>query len=272
VVETAVRPLPAGPPPSPPARRLGPPRWRDTRLVAGVLLLLLAVVVGARVLQTSDTTTPVVSVTVDLPAGHVLTDTDLGSTRVRLTGAARGRYAAVGQRAGLVGRVLARGLTAGELLPVSAVAVPAATPARLVPVRVADGRYPGLAEGDHVDVYATFARDGAAPTGSSPAAAPAAAPTAAGSGAAAPACVTTAVVSDVEVAAPVDPPGGESGGAAITLLLRVPPGQAATLVLASETGRLDVVRHLPSGDDQGATPADPLGSLGGLVPTGCGDR
>lgn len=34
---------------SPAARRIGRPRWRDTRLLAGVLLVLLSVVLGARV-------------------------------------------------------------------------------------------------------------------------------------------------------------------------------------------------------------------------------
>src|SRR5687768_14738118 len=38
-------------PPSPTARRLALPRWLDTRLVLGVLLVLVSVLVGARVLS-----------------------------------------------------------------------------------------------------------------------------------------------------------------------------------------------------------------------------
>ena len=55
---------------SPPAARLGRPRWRDARLLGGLLLVLLSVVLGARVLAAADDTVAVWSVTTDLAAGE----------------------------------------------------------------------------------------------------------------------------------------------------------------------------------------------------------
>lgn len=239
-------------PASPAARRLAPPRWRDGRLLAGVLLLLVSVVVGARVLASSDDTVAVVSVARGLPAGHVLVEGDLATARASLGANTAGAYVGAAELGGLTGRVLARPVTQGELLAVAAVAERAATPARVVPIKVRDGRLPGLTAGDRVDVFATALLR----------------PTSAGAAAGPEACITVLVATDVEVAADA---ATEDGATDLTLLLRVAPEQAGVLVHASETAALDVTRHVvgvapPSGSP---TPA-PVQGLGDFTTASCG--
>ncbi len=237
-------------PASPPARRLEPPRWRDGRLLAGVLLLLVSVVVGARVLSTGGATAPVVALARDLPAGHVLAAGDLRVVRVRLDGRTAGQYVGGAQLDQIAGRPLGRGAGAGELLAVGAIGqVAAATPQRLVPVTVAAGRLPGLSAGDHVDVYATGLLK----------------PSAGG----AEQCTTQVVATDVEIGADVD---ATVASGTTTVLLRVDPRLAGTLVHASETAALDVTRHLPVGDQQGDTGTAAVQGLGSFTTTSCGGK
>jgi hypothetical protein len=233
-------------PASPAARRLVPPRWRDTRLLAGLLLLLVSVAVGARVLSTGQATSPVVAVAADLPAGHVLTAADLTTARVRLDADTTSAYVAAPETSSLVGRVLARGVTRGELLPATAVRPETAQPARLVPLTVRAGRHPDLARGDRVDVFATVS---VKPNGVEQ-------------------CAAVPVVTDAEVAVPV--PHVEGSGSD-TIVVRVAPGQAGPLVLAGEVGSLDLVRHVPVGDAQGDVGNQPVSGLGPFTTlTGCG--
>jgi hypothetical protein len=210
-----VRPVP---PSSPPARRLARPRWRDARLLAGVLLVLASVVLGARLLAAADDTVPVWSVTADLSEGSTLRAEDVRQTQVRL-GEAAGLY--VGVAGGSpVGWVTTRALSAGELLPVDAVTQPASAPAlRSVTVPVERFHAPGdLARGERVDVYVT-PEDG----------------------------LTRLVLTGALVADVVEQ-GGRLGpsGASVGVVLGVPPGQVATLVQAVQDGAVDLVR-VPAG-------------------------
>jgi hypothetical protein len=77
---------------APPAERGPRPRWRDGRLLVGLLLVLLSVVIGARVVATADASAPWVSVRTDLPAGHVLTGADLATIDARFAPDASRRY------------------------------------------------------------------------------------------------------------------------------------------------------------------------------------
>ena len=77
---------------SPKARRLSRPRWRDHRLMIGVLLVVICVVIGARVVAAADRSRSWISVRSDLPAGHVLTASDLTTTSGRLVPAAAGIF------------------------------------------------------------------------------------------------------------------------------------------------------------------------------------
>ncbi len=203
----------ASPPASPPAGRGSRPRWRDTRLVVGLLLVLLSVVVGARVVSSADASAPWVAVRTDLPAGHVLTAGDLTTFDARF-GADGGRqYFRDESRSALVGRALVRPVTGGTLLPAAAVTAGGAPASRVVPVLVQAGRLPALQPGDHVDVYALV--KGAQPGADR----------------------------EVLVVAGVEFLGGEVLGSGDTAAqLRVAVSDAVRVVAASRSDRVDLVR------------------------------
>ena len=60
-----------------PAARLAIPRWGDSRLVLGLLLVMGSVLLGARLLAAADDTVPVWAVTEDLGSGTSLQPDDL---------------------------------------------------------------------------------------------------------------------------------------------------------------------------------------------------
>ena len=136
--------------PSPRASRLPRARWLDTRLLLGVLLVLLAVVLGAKVLADADERVEVWSVTRDLGSDTVLTPADVTVAAVRLDEAARSYVAASEDVDGVV---LTRPVGRGELLPVSAVAEDAAPDLRRVVIEVDRYGVTGLDKGRVVDVY-----------------------------------------------------------------------------------------------------------------------
>lgn len=145
-------------PTSPAAARLRPARWRDVRLVGGILLVLISVVVGARVVANADVTTPVVVARSALAAGKVLTADDLTTTRVHLSTQSAGNYVTGDRLTSLVGLELSRSVAQGDLMPIAAVAPPGQTggPFRVVSVIVKPGRLPRLSAGDQIDVFATY--------------------------------------------------------------------------------------------------------------------
>ena len=160
-------PTMTAPPPSPPARRVGRPRWLDARLLTGVLLVLVSVTVGAHVVASSDSSEQVWVAAHDLAAGTQLTADDLTRGRVHLYGK-HGTY--VSAKGALPsGYVLTRPIGKGELLPVAAVAPEGQAPAyRLVTVQVAPLHVPlHLGAGDRVDVYVTPRTTGGQPQPSS---------------------------------------------------------------------------------------------------------
>jgi hypothetical protein len=137
--------------PTPAAARLARPRWLDPRLVAGLLLVLLSIVVGAKVFAAADERVQVWSVTRDLGADTRLGRDDLAVRAVRLDDVA-GRYVAADQD--LRGLVLTRAVGRGELVPAAAVVRAGATAQRRVVVEVDRLGAAGLAKGRVVDVYA----------------------------------------------------------------------------------------------------------------------
>jgi hypothetical protein len=145
--------IPTAPPevvPGPAPRRVRPPRWLDLRLVLGVLLVLGSVLFGARIVSAADATVPVWAAAADLAPGTEVTVEDLVSVDVRLDGTAR-LYLSAGTSP--EGRVLARAVRAGELLPYSALEEPAEQVQVALPVQ-AGYVPPGLRRGQVVDVYA----------------------------------------------------------------------------------------------------------------------
>ena len=136
--------------PSPRASRLPRARWLDTRLLLGVLLVLLAVVLGARVLADADERVEVWSVTRDLGSDTVLTPSDVRVAAVRLDASARSYVAASEDVDGVV---LTRPVGRGELLPLSAVSDDTAPDQRRVVIEVDRYGVTGLDKGRVVDVY-----------------------------------------------------------------------------------------------------------------------
>lgn len=137
---------------SPPADRLPRRRWRDWRLMAGVLLVLGSVVLGARVVGAADDTVLVWAAAAELVEGTRLEQSDLVAVPVRIE-ASTNPYVS-----GPVpdGYVVVRAVGVGELVPTTAVApaAQAALSSRLVAVKVAPESVPGpVAAGDHVDVW-----------------------------------------------------------------------------------------------------------------------
>jgi hypothetical protein len=203
---------------SPHASRLATPSWLDARLVLGVVLVLLAVVAGARIFATADRYTAVYLARDALVPGEHLHADDLSIGRVRFSGEG-GRYVAAG--APPVGYLVTRYVAAGELVPLAALSArPTATLAnRFVTVPVPPGHLPAdLGRGDLVDVYLTARRT---------------------SGAAAPA--PSRVLSSVAVDS-VD--GGSqslTAGTTVTVVLVVPVGRVADVVHAVESGTIDLV-------------------------------
>lgn len=146
----------SGPPagdavPSPVASRLALPRWLDVRLVAGLLLVLVSVVAGARIIAAADTTVPVLVAADDLVPGQPLT-TELVETRGVLLDQGLDRYftGEVGD-----GYVVVRPVGRGELLPRTAVSPATEIEAvRYVTVPVQPSEMPaGLSAGGLVDVW-----------------------------------------------------------------------------------------------------------------------
>ena len=206
-------------PASPAARRLATPRWLDGRLVVGVLLVLLAVVLGTRIFATADRYSTVFVAARPLVPGERIATGDLRTGRVRFHGQA-GWYVAAG--AAPVGYLVMHYVGPGELVPRSALS-PAASvqqATRLVTVPVASGHLPvGLSHGDLVDVYLT-PKVGAGQRVPSP--------------------------TQVLNAVPVDSTDGSSGGLApsdaVSVVLAVPVGEVPATVHAVESGSIDVVR------------------------------
>ncbi len=114
MVDTAVRSGFGAP--SAPAQRNRRARWKDGRLVLGVLLVAVTALAGAKLLSSADDTTTIWAAKHDLPAGTKLTGDDLTTVRVRFTsGDDANKYVAAD--ADLKGLVVARAVDAGEFVP-----------------------------------------------------------------------------------------------------------------------------------------------------------
>lgn len=202
------------------AKRIKPARWRDARLAAGIVMLLAAVLIGARLIGAADRTSPFIAITGDLPAGHVLVATDLEQIPTRLTSASE-LYIPWSEARKLVGRTLSRGMARHELVPLSAVA-DKIDPGELrdVPIVVDGLRAPKLRLGDLVDIYATTK----------------------GLNREEPSTVEP-VVLGAEVVG--EPPSRDSS-VKVRIVVRVPKGVVEDLVRATQLSEIDVIERLPA--------------------------
>ncbi|MEP6695545.1 MAG: SAF domain-containing protein [Pseudonocardiales bacterium] len=211
---------------SPPARRLRQPSWLDVRLVLGVLLVLIAVVLGGRIVAAADSSTRVWAVRGDLAAGTTLTNGDVQVVRVRLFDDA-GRYLAA--TSSPAGRTLSHSVGAGELLPRAALTTQA--PGRLVSLPVPAGHLPDtLRRGQRIDVYATTKATGSATAGR-----------------------TDRILAGVAVQTVRTPHAGLSGGGAdYAVLVLVASDDVAGVIAAVRTAVIDVT--VLAGDETAGAP------------------
>jgi hypothetical protein len=139
-------------PPAPSPRRLSRPKWFNVRVVGGILLVIAAIVVGARVMAAGSQTTPVWAAERSLAAGTVIGPGDLTAVEVNL-GDHAGAYLAPGADSP-VGMTLVAPLAAGELLAGSAVTQTGS--GRVIAVAVAPEHMPpGVDHGATIDLYLT---------------------------------------------------------------------------------------------------------------------
>ncbi len=198
----------AAPSPAPPARRLRRARFGDVRLWLGIALVVGSVVVGVRVMSVEDNTVLVLRATRDLASGSAAVD--LAPVRVN-TLAAGNAYLTEQPSAG---HVVRWPISAGELVPRSAIASAPDVPIREVAVPV-DPLHapPGLQAGDLVDVWSAPRENEA------------------GAPSRVLAAVTVAGVASDDVGI-----GGEIG-----VVLNVPEELVAAVVSASRSGVIDLV-------------------------------
>ena len=216
-------------PSSPAASRLRQPKWTDARLVAGVLMVLVAVVAGAAVVSAADRSVQVWAVRRTLRSGTTVERDDLVARRVRLFGADLERYVDV-RRSDPAGRVLVRDIGEGELLPISALADPSAKPAsRIVGIPVDRSHALGgeLERGDLVDVLATRRAAGGSFT-------------------------TSVVATNVRIDRISRPSGGFGGGQGeLVVLVEVDPEQAVEIAAAVQSAELDLSLVVAGSDGTG---------------------
>ncbi len=139
---------------APRATRTRRPGWRSPRLILGVLLVAASVVVGARLMAAADDTVGTWVVARDLPAGATLASADVERRQVRFPdGPTADRYLAASDDLPEAA-TLNRPVSAGELLPRSAIATELKADLVEVPVSVASDDLPAtVRQGSVVDVW-----------------------------------------------------------------------------------------------------------------------
>ena len=138
-------------PSSPPARRLRRPGWRDTRLLMGVGLVATSVAVGATAFSAAARTVPVY-VAADALVPGAAVRSDLLVVRQARLGESLDRYLRADEPLP-PGLVVTRTVTAGELVPVSAVAEAADLELRPVAITPRGDLSGGVVEGATVDLW-----------------------------------------------------------------------------------------------------------------------
>jgi hypothetical protein len=137
--------------PKPTATRLQKPSWRDSRLVVGVVLVLLSMTVGAKAIAAADDTVPMYAAAASLVPGQQVRQKDLRRVDVQL-GADRRSYVPADHDIAPNTFAL-RDVRPGELLPASALGTRDAVNLKPVSVPVDGGGAGQLAAGSVVDVW-----------------------------------------------------------------------------------------------------------------------
>jgi len=183
-------------------------------VIGGILLVIAAVVIGARVISGSARTVGVWAADRDLAAGTVLSEGDLSTTEVNL-GDNEGLYITSTAQSP-IGLTVLTPLHAGELIAASA--VEAASSGRVVAVGVEPNNMPpGVSHGSIIDLYLTT-----------------------GGGAAGAAPATERIAKDITVQSVTAPATGGLSGATSNRY------QVSVLLPAADADKL--VRTLPKGE------------------------
>jgi flagella basal body P-ring formation protein FlgA len=133
---------------APTPRRVRAPKWLDLRLVAGVVLVLASVLLGARVISSANASDSVWAASRDLAPGTVLSAADLSEVHVRLPA---GADAYLPVHTAVLGQSVTRQVTAGELLPRAALA--ATDAATTITVPLASTSAPHVQRGQRVQLW-----------------------------------------------------------------------------------------------------------------------
>lgn len=131
-------------------------RWREPRLVLGVLLVLGATVLGARLAAAGDDSVEYWAVRSSVTPGDGVTRDELAPARLRLSGAVAENYIRTDQEfdAPLEELVWAQQLAPGSLVGRESLAPRSTASGRELPLNVAQGSAPAdLARGDLIDVW-----------------------------------------------------------------------------------------------------------------------
>lgn len=135
----------------PRARRLRRPGWRDTRLLVGVLLVLLAVAGGVRLVSELDETTAVYAAAHPILPGQEVLAEDLKTVNVRME-AAMSHYVDATEPLA-AGTVALRQVAEGELVPAGALGSASAARDKTVTVPVDPASAQILTVGTVVDLW-----------------------------------------------------------------------------------------------------------------------
>lgn len=136
-----------------PVMRLRRPRWKDPRLIVGVILVIASVLMGALLVSRLSQTVPVLVARTDIVPGRTLDDSVLTTVELRL-GDQSDLY--VGQLAAIPdGAVASQSIRAGELLPASAIGQPADVPLRPVVIPVGSAVAESVSVGASVELWRT---------------------------------------------------------------------------------------------------------------------
>ena len=141
---------------SPAAARATRARWRDPRLVLGVVVVAVCALVGARLLGRANDTVGVWTAAHPLRAGQPLATTDVVRTEIRFAQQTDADRYLSGDRPVPSGSTLARDVGAGELLPRAALSPRTVGALTEVPLSVGAEAVPStVGVGDVVDVWVT---------------------------------------------------------------------------------------------------------------------
>lgn len=193
--------------------RLTVQRWREIRLLAGLLFVALAVVIGWRVIDGLANRDLAWAARIKLPAGVPLAANDLIEVPV-LLGLSSGSYW-LGSKPP-IGQLLAFELSAGQLLASNGLIDESIAPIRLVTVGVEPKHAPLSAKrGDVVDIYSFVEEDS----------------------------MPILILSAVPVVDVADEPGGLGGLTSGRVSLLIKPEEVIDVVNANRIGRIDLVLH-----------------------------